>query len=93
MTTDINLIDRDAFTKREQASEDYYMRQKEIEKLEAMRKKIAGHQKHLEELDKTMYSNLLFNLTPLAAYLLMSASIEARRLPAAIARHRRSRGE
>ena len=44
----------DAFTKREQASEDYYMRQKEVEKLEAMRAKIAGHQKHLDELDKTM---------------------------------------
>lgn len=55
---------RDAFTKREQASEDYYMRQKEIEKLEAMRKRIAEHQKHLEEMDKTMYVP-----TPLLPYI------------------------
>lgn len=32
----------DAFTKREQASEDYYVRQQEREKLEKLRKKIAG---------------------------------------------------
>jgi ATPase inhibitor, mitochondrial len=31
----------DAFTKREQASEDYYVRQEEKKKLEALKKKIA----------------------------------------------------
>ncbi len=31
----------DAFTKREQASEDYYVRQEEKKKLEALREKIA----------------------------------------------------
>ena len=31
----------DAFTKREQASEDYYVRQQEKEKLQALRQKIA----------------------------------------------------
>jgi ATPase inhibitor, mitochondrial len=49
----------DAFTKREQASEDYYVRQQEKEKLEALRKKIADQEesiakdrKEVEELSK-----------------------------------------
>ena len=46
---------RDAFTKREQASEDYEIRRREMEKLQALKEKIAGHQKHLEELDKSVY--------------------------------------
>ncbi|KAL8725527.1 MAG: hypothetical protein Q9181_006389 [Wetmoreana brouardii] len=43
---------RDAFTKREQASEDYFVRQKEMEKLQILKQKIDEHKKHLEELDK-----------------------------------------
>ncbi|KAL8836624.1 MAG: hypothetical protein Q9170_002847 [Blastenia crenularia] len=43
---------RDAFTKREAANEDYYVRQKEMEKLSDLKKKIDEHKKHLEELDK-----------------------------------------
>ncbi|CAO1604712.1 MAG: hypothetical protein LQ349_007887 [Xanthoria aureola] len=42
----------DAFTKREAASEDYYVRQNELEKLQNLKKKIEDHKKHLEELDK-----------------------------------------
>ena len=46
----------DAFTKREQASEDYYVRQQEKEKLEALRKKIADKEaeiaKDREEAEK-----------------------------------------
>ncbi|KAG8533677.1 uncharacterized protein KY384_001418 [Bacidia gigantensis] len=45
----------DAFTKREQASEDYEIKRRELEKLQALKEKIAGHQKHLEELDKSVY--------------------------------------
>ena len=46
---------RDAFTKREQASEDYAIKQREIEKLKALKDKVAAHKKHLDELDKNMY--------------------------------------
>ena len=46
----------DAFTKREQASEDYYVRQEEKKKLEALRKKIAEKEadiaKDREEAEK-----------------------------------------
>ncbi|KAI4106001.1 MAG: hypothetical protein L6R37_002462 [Teloschistes peruensis] len=42
----------DAFSKREQAGEDFYVREKELEKLQALKQKIAEHKKHLEELDK-----------------------------------------
>ncbi|KAL8766504.1 MAG: hypothetical protein Q9209_006720 [Squamulea sp. 1 TL-2023] len=42
----------DAFSKREAASEDYYVRQKEMEKLQNLKLKIEEHKKHLEELDK-----------------------------------------
>ncbi|KAL8713195.1 MAG: hypothetical protein Q9220_002716 [cf. Caloplaca sp. 1 TL-2023] len=42
----------DAFSKREKAGEDLYVRQKEMEKLQALQQKIAEHKKHLEELDK-----------------------------------------
>ncbi|KAL8781681.1 MAG: hypothetical protein Q9213_005898 [Squamulea squamosa] len=42
----------DAFSKREAASEDYYVRQKEMEKLQNLKQKIEEHKKHLEELDK-----------------------------------------
>ncbi|KAL8992824.1 MAG: hypothetical protein Q9169_006810 [Polycauliona sp. 2 TL-2023] len=42
----------DAFSKREAANEDYYVRQKEMEKLANLKQKIEEHKKHLEELDK-----------------------------------------
>lgn len=45
----------DAFSKREQADENYYVRQKENEKLQALREKIKKHQEHLDELDKHVY--------------------------------------
>ncbi|MCJ1453828.1 hypothetical protein MMC28_004177 [Mycoblastus sanguinarius] len=45
----------DAFSKREQADENYYVRQKEMEKLQGLKQKIAEHQKHLEDLDKNVY--------------------------------------
>ena len=45
----------DAFSKREQADENYYVRQKEMEKLQALKQKIADQQKHLHELDKNVY--------------------------------------
>ncbi|KAK3697733.1 ATPase inhibitor [Vermiconidia calcicola] len=48
----------DAFTKREQASEDYYVKQQEREKLEALRKKIADQEaeiaKDRDEAEKLM---------------------------------------
>ncbi|MCJ1353028.1 MAG: hypothetical protein MMC33_003012 [Icmadophila ericetorum] len=42
----------DAFNKREKANEDYYVRQKEREKLTALKTKLAEQRKHLDELDK-----------------------------------------
>ncbi|KAL6714080.1 ATPase inhibitor [Lecanora helva] len=42
----------DAFSKREQADENLYVRQKEMEKLASLKQKIDEHKKHLEELDK-----------------------------------------
>ena len=46
----------DAFTKREQASEDYYVKNQEREKLEALKKKIADQEaalaKDREEVEK-----------------------------------------
>ncbi|KAL2055714.1 hypothetical protein ABVK25_003958 [Lepraria finkii] len=44
----------DAFSKREQGEESYYVRQREMEKLKALKDKIAEHQKHLDELDKNV---------------------------------------
>jgi galactokinase len=49
------LENSDAFSKREQADENYYVRQKEMEKLQALKAKIDEHKKHLEELDKHVY--------------------------------------
>lgn len=45
----------DAFSKREQADENLYVRQKEQEKLQQLKRKIEDHQKHLAELDKSVY--------------------------------------
>ncbi|KAL4921079.1 mitochondrial ATPase inhibitor, IATP-domain-containing protein [Aspergillus aurantiobrunneus] len=42
----------DQFQKREAAQENLYIRQKEQEKLLALRKKIDEQRKHLDELDK-----------------------------------------
>lgn len=49
----------DAFTKREQASEDYYVKQQEKQKLDALKKKIADQEaalakdrKEVEEITK-----------------------------------------
>jgi hypothetical protein len=51
----------DAFTKREQASEDYYVRQEEKKKLEALRQKIAEKEadiaKDREEAEKLTKGN------------------------------------
>lgn len=48
----------DAFTKREHASEDYYVREQEKQKLESLRKKIADKEaelaKHREEAEQIM---------------------------------------
>jgi len=43
----------DAFTKREQASEDYAIRQREAEKLKALREKIHAQEKQLEKDKRT----------------------------------------
>ncbi|KAI9677199.1 MAG: hypothetical protein M1829_002773 [Trizodia sp. TS-e1964] len=42
----------DAFSKREKANEDYYVREQEKAKLLALREKLKQQQKHLQELDK-----------------------------------------
>ena len=47
---------RDAFSKREQADENLYVRQKEQEKLQELKKKIEDHKKHLDDLDKHVYA-------------------------------------
>ncbi|KAL8903269.1 MAG: hypothetical protein Q9207_004038 [Kuettlingeria erythrocarpa] len=44
----------DAFRKREQANEDFYVRDQEMQKLRALKKKIEEHKKHLEELEKNV---------------------------------------
>ncbi|KAJ6081777.1 hypothetical protein N7499_006651 [Penicillium canescens] len=41
----------DAFTRREAAQESLYIREKELEKLAALKKKIAEQRKHLDELE------------------------------------------
>ena len=51
---------RDAFTKRENADENYAIRKREMEKLQALKEKIAEHQEHLKELDKNVYVGLYF---------------------------------
>ncbi|KZF22102.1 hypothetical protein L228DRAFT_261322 [Xylona heveae TC161] len=42
----------DAFSRREKANEDYYVRQKEKEKLLGLKEKLAAQRKHLDELDR-----------------------------------------
>ena len=48
-------VHSDAFSKREQADENLYVRQKEQEKLQQLKQKIADHKQHLDELDKHVY--------------------------------------
>lgn len=45
---------RDAFQRRERASEEFAIRQREKEKLEEMKKKIAEQQDHLKKLSDHM---------------------------------------
>lgn len=68
----------DAFTKREQASEDYFVRQKEMEKLQALKDKIAGHQKHLEDLDKHVYVVLIYKCVALGGKMLIWTNTQDR---------------
>ncbi|KAI9825635.1 MAG: hypothetical protein M1832_000979 [Thelocarpon impressellum] len=42
----------DAYTKREKANEDFYVKEKEREKLLGLRKKLEQQRAHLAELDK-----------------------------------------
>lgn len=46
---------RDSFQKRERASEEWAIRQREKEKLIELRKKLAEQQQHLERLSQHMY--------------------------------------
>ncbi|KAF5026251.1 hypothetical protein F66182_1641 [Fusarium sp. NRRL 66182] len=48
----------DAFQRREKASEDYAIRQREKEKLIELKKKLQEQQQHLERLSKHMYAIL-----------------------------------
>ncbi|KAN0069524.1 ATPase inhibitor, mitochondrial [Elaphomyces granulatus] len=45
----------DQFTRREAAQETLYIREKEMEKLKALRVKLKEQRRHLDELDKHMY--------------------------------------
>jgi DNA-binding PucR family transcriptional regulator len=45
----------DAFQRREKASEDYAIRQREKEKLIELKKKLQEQQQHLDRLSKHMY--------------------------------------
>ncbi|RMZ89148.1 hypothetical protein DV736_g3636, partial [Chaetothyriales sp. CBS 134916] len=42
----------DAFSRREQASENKFIREKELESLKKLKEKLAVQRKHLDELDK-----------------------------------------
>lgn len=50
--------DSDAFSKREAADENKYVREKEMEKLQALRAKINESKKGLDELEKQVYVEL-----------------------------------
>ncbi|KAL1977544.1 hypothetical protein VTN31DRAFT_403 [Thermomyces dupontii] len=45
-------IHPDQFTRREAAQENLYVREKELEKLRALKEKLKEQRKHLDELDK-----------------------------------------
>ncbi|RPB04543.1 hypothetical protein L873DRAFT_1666945 [Choiromyces venosus 120613-1] len=42
----------DAFTKREKANEDFYVREQEKQKLLLLKEKLANQRKHLDDLDR-----------------------------------------
>uniref|UniRef100_A0A0D6QRT4 ATPase inhibitor, mitochondrial n=1 Tax=Araucaria cunninghamii TaxID=56994 RepID=A0A0D6QRT4_ARACU len=42
----------DAFSKREKANEDYFIRNRERETLKALKSKLAAQRQHLDELEK-----------------------------------------
>ncbi|MCJ1224737.1 hypothetical protein MMC12_001382 [Toensbergia leucococca] len=48
----------DAFSKREKAGEDMYVREQEMQKLRTLKKNIEDQKKHLEELDKNVDAQL-----------------------------------
>jgi DNA-binding PucR family transcriptional regulator len=48
------LLYRDAFQKREKANEDYAIRQREMQKLMELKKKLADQQEHLRQLSDSM---------------------------------------
>ncbi|KAI9892937.1 MAG: hypothetical protein M1814_000821 [Vezdaea aestivalis] len=48
----------DAFTKREKASEDLYVREQEKAKLLEVRKKLAESQKHVQEIEEHLYATM-----------------------------------
>lgn len=54
----------DAFQRRERASEDYAIRQREKEKLLELKKKLTEQQQHLDRLSKHMF----VNPPPIACY-------------------------
>ncbi|KAF3929836.1 hypothetical protein ABW20_dc0106338 [Dactylellina cionopaga] len=45
-------INSDSFTRREKAQEDYYIRQREKERLGKLREKLAAQRKHLDDLEE-----------------------------------------
>ncbi|KAF5857047.1 hypothetical protein ETB97_006401 [Aspergillus alliaceus] len=47
-----NVLASDQFTKREAAQENFYIHEKEREKLLALRRKVQEQRKHLDELDQ-----------------------------------------
>lgn len=49
------MLPSDAFQRREKASEDYAIRQREKEKLIELKKKLQEQQQHLDRLSKHMY--------------------------------------
>jgi len=44
----------DAFTKREAASEEFYIKEEEKRKLGELKEKLAGQRKHLDELERNI---------------------------------------
>jgi len=44
-------MQRDSFTKREQASENMFIREREMETLRQLKQKLQAQRKHLDELD------------------------------------------
>jgi hypothetical protein len=57
--SNIVLSCSDAFQRREKASEDYAIRQREKEKLIELKKKLQEQQQHLDRLSKHMYDTQL----------------------------------